>query len=321
MTVAVSTPYTSANASTSFGRSSPTNADVAYLTSTGFGYYDDRYALVEDPSFGTAEIVDESPFTVRYTRRRRRALVGRHPGRRGRPAAGLGGQLGIAQHPRLRRRRLRRCGDRAVHRRLPRRRRVLRRHDRQRPRAGDGDPAHRRGPVARGRLRRRTSRAGGSRSRPASPRTWSPSGPSTSTTARGAMRDRRPTPSAWMPRWPRRRRWSPRSSAATPTQLAELSRFWNTAYNLTETPDDPALLALVGPVHGDRDRRQRVGDPHARTPSTRRPRAELRDHRAARLARPARDRRPARDGTRSTSRRRSRPRTSSRPSSASTTSP
>ncbi len=65
--VAVSTPYTSANASTSFGRSSPTNADVAYLTGTGFGYYDDRYALVEDPSFGTAEIVDESPFTVRYT--------------------------------------------------------------------------------------------------------------------------------------------------------------------------------------------------------------------------------------------------------------
>jgi peptide/nickel transport system substrate-binding protein len=65
--VAVSTPYTSANASTSFGRSSPTNADVAYLTSSGFGYYDDAYELVEDHSFGTAEIVDESPFTVRYT--------------------------------------------------------------------------------------------------------------------------------------------------------------------------------------------------------------------------------------------------------------
>ena len=67
VTVAVSTPYTSANASTSFGRSSPTNSDVAYLTSTGFAYYDDGYALVEDPSFGSAEIVDESPFTVRYT--------------------------------------------------------------------------------------------------------------------------------------------------------------------------------------------------------------------------------------------------------------
>jgi peptide/nickel transport system substrate-binding protein len=65
--VAVSTPYTSANANTSFGRSTPTNADVAYLTGTGFGYYDDAYNLVDDASFGTAEVVDESPFTVRYT--------------------------------------------------------------------------------------------------------------------------------------------------------------------------------------------------------------------------------------------------------------
>ncbi len=30
-------------------------------------------------------------------------------------------------------------------------------------------------------------------------------------------------------------------------QLADLSRFWNTAYNLTETPDDPALLLSSGP--------------------------------------------------------------------------
>jgi peptide/nickel transport system substrate-binding protein len=67
VTVAVATPFTSANASTSFGRSTPTNADVAYLTGTGFGYYDDTYALVEDPSFGTAEIVHDEPFTVRYT--------------------------------------------------------------------------------------------------------------------------------------------------------------------------------------------------------------------------------------------------------------
>lgn len=65
--VAVTTPLTSANASTSFGRSSPTNADVAYLTGTGFGYYDDSYRLVEDTSFGTAEVVADDPFTVRYT--------------------------------------------------------------------------------------------------------------------------------------------------------------------------------------------------------------------------------------------------------------
>jgi len=65
--VAVSTPFTSANAATSFGRSTPTNADVAYLTGTGFGYYDDTYTLVEDTSFGSAEIVSPSPFTVKYT--------------------------------------------------------------------------------------------------------------------------------------------------------------------------------------------------------------------------------------------------------------
>ncbi|MEZ5190154.1 MAG: ABC transporter family substrate-binding protein [Schumannella sp.] len=37
------------------------------MTGTGFGYYDDHYALVEDESFGTTEVVSESPFTVRYT--------------------------------------------------------------------------------------------------------------------------------------------------------------------------------------------------------------------------------------------------------------
>lgn len=67
VTVAVATPFTSANASTSFGRSTPTNADVAYLTGTGFGYYDDAYRLVEDPSFGSVEVVSQDPFTVRYT--------------------------------------------------------------------------------------------------------------------------------------------------------------------------------------------------------------------------------------------------------------
>lgn len=65
--VAVAEPFTSANAATSYGRSSATNEDVAYLTSTGFAYYDDRYRVVEDESFGTAEITAEDPLTVRYT--------------------------------------------------------------------------------------------------------------------------------------------------------------------------------------------------------------------------------------------------------------
>jgi peptide/nickel transport system substrate-binding protein len=64
--VAVAEPFTSLNPSTSYGRSSPTNADVAWLTGGAFAYYDDAYRLVEDRSFGTAEVVAEDPLTVRY---------------------------------------------------------------------------------------------------------------------------------------------------------------------------------------------------------------------------------------------------------------
>lgn len=65
--VAVAAPLTSLNPATSYGRSTATNGDVAYLTGTGFGYYDDTGAVVDDDSFGTAEIVAEDPLTVRYT--------------------------------------------------------------------------------------------------------------------------------------------------------------------------------------------------------------------------------------------------------------
>lgn len=64
--VAVSEPFTSLNPATSYGRSSATNADVAWLTGAAFASYDDSYGLVEDTSFGTAEIVEEDPLTVRY---------------------------------------------------------------------------------------------------------------------------------------------------------------------------------------------------------------------------------------------------------------
>lgn len=64
--VAVAEPFTSLNPATSFGRSSSTNADIAWLTGGAFAYYDDAYRLVEDPSFGTAEVVAEDPLTVRY---------------------------------------------------------------------------------------------------------------------------------------------------------------------------------------------------------------------------------------------------------------
>ncbi|WP_191283223.1 ABC transporter substrate-binding protein [Pseudolysinimonas yzui] len=64
--VAVAEPFTSLNPATSYGRSSATNADVAWLTGGAFAYYDDAYRLVEDHSFGTAQIVAEDPLTVRY---------------------------------------------------------------------------------------------------------------------------------------------------------------------------------------------------------------------------------------------------------------
>lgn len=67
VTVAVGQPFTSLNAATSYGRSSSTNADVAWLTGSTFASYDDSYRLLEDRSFGTAEIVAEDPLTVRYT--------------------------------------------------------------------------------------------------------------------------------------------------------------------------------------------------------------------------------------------------------------
>lgn len=65
--VAVTDPFTSANPDTSFGRGSETNADVALLTATGFGYPDDRGATVLDRSFGTAQLLARDPLTVRYT--------------------------------------------------------------------------------------------------------------------------------------------------------------------------------------------------------------------------------------------------------------
>lgn len=66
VTVAVSEPFTSLNPATSYGRSSTTNADVAWLTGSAFASYDDAYRLLEDSSFGVAQIVAEDPLTVRY---------------------------------------------------------------------------------------------------------------------------------------------------------------------------------------------------------------------------------------------------------------
>lgn len=66
VTVAVEGSFTTLNANSTFGRASELNADIAYLTGTGFAYPDDRFELVRDESFGTAEVVSDDPFTVRY---------------------------------------------------------------------------------------------------------------------------------------------------------------------------------------------------------------------------------------------------------------
>jgi len=65
--VAVTDTFTSANADTSYGRGSETNANVALLTSTGFGYPDRHGATVLDTSFGRAQLLSRAPLTVKYT--------------------------------------------------------------------------------------------------------------------------------------------------------------------------------------------------------------------------------------------------------------
>lgn len=66
VTVAVDEPPTSLNAATTAARTG-VNADIAYLTGSAFAYRDADGELVDDRSLGTATLVSEDPFTVRYT--------------------------------------------------------------------------------------------------------------------------------------------------------------------------------------------------------------------------------------------------------------
>ncbi|SDR74946.1 peptide/nickel transport system substrate-binding protein [Agrococcus carbonis] len=63
--VAWSGELTSANAESAVGRTAA-NLDVAALTRSRFATVDDSGELVEDHSFGTATVVADDPFTVRY---------------------------------------------------------------------------------------------------------------------------------------------------------------------------------------------------------------------------------------------------------------
>jgi|GEM_PF-1926021 len=63
--VAWSGELTSTNAASTLGRT-PGNLDVAAMTRAAFATVDADGEVREDPSFGTATAVDDSPFTVRY---------------------------------------------------------------------------------------------------------------------------------------------------------------------------------------------------------------------------------------------------------------
>jgi peptide/nickel transport system substrate-binding protein len=66
ITVAWNQSFYSYNSSTSFGNATA-NANIVYMTSGAFNYYDNEPSLIKDESFGTYELVSEDPLTVTYT--------------------------------------------------------------------------------------------------------------------------------------------------------------------------------------------------------------------------------------------------------------
>lgn len=67
VTVAVGESFTSANALTGYGSAVATNLSVVAATNSAFFAYDDELKLVADESFGTATVVSQEPFVVKYT--------------------------------------------------------------------------------------------------------------------------------------------------------------------------------------------------------------------------------------------------------------
>lgn len=66
VTVAWNQPFYSYNGNTSFGNATANN-NIIYSTNSWFNYYNDVPELVQDTSFGTYELVNEDPLTVKYT--------------------------------------------------------------------------------------------------------------------------------------------------------------------------------------------------------------------------------------------------------------
>ncbi len=66
LSVAWNQPFYSYNSSTSFGNATA-NANIIYSTNSGFGYYDNTPAWVKDTSFGSYEKISDDPLVVKYT--------------------------------------------------------------------------------------------------------------------------------------------------------------------------------------------------------------------------------------------------------------
>jgi len=67
VTVAVGPGFTSYNPNTGFGSASPSNASIFAATNSSFASYDDAPALAWDESLGSAEVVSTQPLVVTYT--------------------------------------------------------------------------------------------------------------------------------------------------------------------------------------------------------------------------------------------------------------
>ncbi|MCT9820478.1 ABC transporter family substrate-binding protein [Microbacterium sp. W1N] len=66
ITAAWNQAFYSMNGNTSFGNATANN-NINYLVLDGFNYYDNTPALVKNTSFGSYEVVEEDPLTVKYT--------------------------------------------------------------------------------------------------------------------------------------------------------------------------------------------------------------------------------------------------------------
>jgi len=66
ITVAASQSFYSYNPKTSYGNSTA-NSSIVAATNSQFNHYDDVPKLVNDPSFGSYQVLSHDPFTVKYT--------------------------------------------------------------------------------------------------------------------------------------------------------------------------------------------------------------------------------------------------------------